>query len=129
MNIAQLKKATPAADYEKFPEHKKQLIEELIKFQSEFGGKSVIADLYALGREGKLFSRDMKKIKRKGCLVEVDYMVERNFSWESVGNWYEFLPKETEERNAAWKVWMAKTKEKQELELETGKAFTNAMNS
>lgn len=106
---------------------KQRLLEELREFYNKYKNTIVIADLYNLGREGKIFSLEMRKIVRKSVKVECEEMCKYNWHWDSAGKLYIFDKEATEKRNVAHKVWVKEMAAKEDLKAEVGAALTDAM--
>lgn len=108
---------------------KQRLLEELRKFYNEYKNQTVIAALYNLGREGKVFSLEMKKMLRPAVKVECEELCKYNWHWDSAGKLYVFDKEATDKRNIAHKEWLKEKAAKEELQAEVGVALTDAMQS
>lgn len=128
MNIARLKETMPEDQYNKLPKAKKALMEALIEFEAEHRGKTVMADMYKLGRRnGNIFAADLKTLERRNMPIECEEFVKHNWHWESTGIVYDLKKEETEKMRAERIQTREQRREQEKLQAETGRVFTQAL--
>ncbi len=113
--------------FSKLPEEKHGLAKSLLAVEEKYIGKSLVCDEYQLGRDNGFFTLDMKKIRRKNTLTEVEFFVKTN--WDSVSNGRLFiLNEEATEKNIEEQIAFKKSQtEQQDTEAAVSENVANAL--
>ncbi len=113
--------------FDKLPESKQALAKELIALEEKYAGKSVICTEYQLGRGELGFEIEMKKLRRKNCLVECDFVIKTNFDSISNGRLFIVDEKATDDNLEKQVEFKKNQAEQQEVEGQVSENVANAL--
>lgn len=106
----------------------KKFLQEVLDFEEEHGKKTVMADMYQLGRvNGNNFSLSVKELKRTNMPIAASEVIRYNWNWHSTGRIYVFKEKETIVMLEQRAQHRANATEREALRIASGEAFTDAM--
>ena len=112
---------------EKLHESKRELAKELLATEEKYAGKSVICDEYQLGSNAKGFTLNMKEIRRKNTLTEIEFVVTTNFDSISNGRLFVINEEATERNLKAQEKFKNQQQEQQEVEVQVSENVANAL--
>lgn len=125
MNIEQHIRKIGGID--KLPKEKHELAKGLMEIEEKYKKKSLVCDEFQLGRDEQGFSLEMKKMRRRNTVTEVEFFVKTN--WDSVSNGRLFIINEelTAKNIEAQAQFKVAQNEQQNTEAQVSENVANAL--